>query len=241
MGAINKPLVISSSSVLDKYLEKLNHYKFQDVTMLYKYEDNKPFFTIMLLDNPLCFPDAIASLAKHINDFHEVNKADSFLDLMPWDFDEYRDAVLGNQELKTTLIKGIIGQGSSSTAFLTNKNEVIKLSAEPLYPLPGKLIKGVDLPILGTYLMPKGKHKGAIYGVKEPLIENSFLRPISSFEYGRIRSDFFKKIKLADRRYDFTDDFSLNPLFAIQIGFLRDKPYILDHQVIKNRPLYEHY
>ena len=173
MGAINKTLVHSPSSVLDKYLNGMHHYKFEDATILCTQEEGEVFSKIVLFDKPIGFIDAILFLDQHIYSFKHSKKQGLNLDLEPWHFCKYNKALSSYTALKNAPIKGIIGQGRSSTAFLTAKNDVIKLSVEPLYPLPGKLINGVDLHILDTYLMPKGKSKGIIRGMKEPLVENS--------------------------------------------------------------------
>jgi len=242
MGMINKPLVHNSASVLDKYLEKMKHYRFQDATILYKHEDEKPFSSIMLLDNPLCFPDAILSLKQHITDFKHCKKQGLDLDLEPWHFCKYNEALSSYTTLKNVPIKGIIGQGTYSTAFLTIEDDIIKLSPAPIFPSAEKFIEDVEIPILERYLIPKGKNKGVIRGMKEPLVENSLLNNISEKEYLEIRRGFSKKIKGINPIYEFNLDFPSDYwIGSKQIGFLRDKPYILDHQVIKNRPLYEHY
>lgn len=243
MGMINKPLVHNSASVLDKYLEKMKHYRFQDVTMLYKYEDNGEVFSkIVLLDKPLCFPDAIEVLKKYIKEIKLKNKGALKLDLKVRDFDEYKEGLLMSSQLTNTAVKGIIGQGGSCTAFLTDGNEAIKLSPAPIFSSAEKFIEDVELPILDKYLMPQSEPENLIYGMKEPLVENNLLIDISINKYNEIWKDFYKKIKKVNLEYDFWLDFALNELRgAKQIGFLRDKPYILDHQVIKNRPLYEHY
>jgi hypothetical protein len=240
-GIINKPFLKPPNEILRKYFEVLKPSKFQDITILFKESEDEMFSNIMLLQEPLSFSKAIDSLDKHINDFHTSKQNFKTLGLITRDFAKYKKAILKNLELHNTKIKGIIGQGASSSAFLTDKNEVIKLSTEPLYPLPDKIIQNVDLPILKTYLIPNRKATHTIYGIKEPLAENSLIRNISDEEYFKLRSYFYTQIKKANPHYDFEKDFSLNPDFAMQIGFYKNKPYILDRQVITNRPLYEHY
>lgn len=238
MGGINKPLVNTSSSLLGEYFKKMNHYKFNDVTMLYKGQKN-PWSGIILFNKPVPFTEALPRLTKNIEEIggskSKIEKM--YLFLHGEDFKFFEDAIEHNDKLKDIPIKGIIGQGLSSTAFLTDQDEVIKLSRVPIFPDLKEIIKDVEIPIKEIYFSKTDK-SGMIYGMKEPLVENTLVRDVSDGEYKEIWTDFYQKIKKENSEYEFESDFSLDDsTCSKQLGFIADKPYLIDHQCIKFRPL----
>ena len=236
MGSINRPLVKNVNPILNEYFQKMNHYKFNDVTMLYKGKEN-PWAGILLLDKSIPFPEALPHLTKNIDEIESSAMGDMYLFLQGADFKFFEDAITHNDKLKDISIKGIIGQGLSSTAFLTDQDEVIKLSRVPIFPALKDVVRDVEIPIKDIYYS-KTETSGMIYGMKEPLVENTLVRDVSDGEYKEIWTDFYKKIKKENPEYEFEADFSSDdPTCSKQIGFIADKPYLIDHQCIKNRPL----
>lgn len=235
MGLFGRSQVKSAASVFNKYLEKMDHYKFENTTILYRKTDGSKRANIILLDEPQKFSEALSLLAKKISDFSCGTKKDVQLCLLGHEFEDFAKALNKNRKLKHTYIKGIVGQGGSSTAFLTDKNDVIKLAIFPIFPSEKDFIKGVEIPITKRYAIKSG-YTGAFYAMREPLAENHYLRDVTNEEYGKIWADFNQKIKTVNPEYKFADDFDeLDCGCSSQIGFINDMPYILDHQVIKNR------
>lgn len=242
MGVAMRPLVKAVNPVLSKYLREMQQVRFQDATILHSGEKGLNVSRIILLDTSLSFPDAIASLSQNIKAFKTSGIYGVELGLKIYSFNELKEAVSACNGLKDMAIKGIIGQGDSATAFLTESNEVIKLSLNrPIFPTPETFIEGVELPILSRYFMPVPEQADIIYGMMEPLAENSSLRDISRDKYNEIWNGFDAILQENHPSFAFNNDFSPNDYGdRRQIGFIGDIPYLLDHQVIVGRELQKH-
>lgn len=237
MGLSGRPMVKSLIPVLDKYFEKLSQLKFHDSTILYKNDGGRPCTKILLLDNPMNFNDGLNTLQSNIFKYQQIDRPISLkLKYSPTSYCYYKTFFDSIPEFQHTSVKGIIGEGSFSTAFLTSKDEVIKLSDYPNFPNVKHFIEGVEIPILDRYVAKM--NKTLIYGVKEPFAEDASVRDISLEDYNKIWRDFHIKLQNVDPNYDFDFDFKRGHIQASrQIGFIDDTPYLLDHGSILNRPL----
>jgi len=144
-------------------------------------------------------------------------------------------------EIPNKKVKGIVGYGAFSKAFLTSDYKVLKLSTDPLFPSEADFIKDVDVPIYKSYIAHLNNGE-KVYGALEAFAESAVVR----FDLSKLKNiaeyqrnwDILNDILWAKTNYEFDYDFGEGiPLFAKQMGFIGDKPYLLDHQSVLGRPL----
>ena len=212
-------------------------------TMLYSKKERpgaNKFSKIILLENPHPFSAALkeirdilcASVSQKCcaDDGHRVM---SRLDLS--EFNAYDKALSEHPSAGNTKIKGIVGQGGCSTAFLTEENNIFKISDCPLFPSPENMTDA-EIPIKERFLF--GRSVDRLYGAIEPLAENTELRPTSFAEYQDAWKKLDERLKRKNPDYEFSKcEFDYDEHHQSQLGFSGDTPYLLDHQCIKDRPL----
>lgn len=202
---------------------------------------NAPNGSWLLLDNPQPLNVALKKF-QNVNDtlFKSNQEKYWFFDkeLNPFDADEINDVVSTNG-ISNILIRGRIGYGSSSQAFLTSDYKVLKLSRSPNYPDEKSFIEGLDVPIIKRLKLNNG-----IYGVVNPftVVGGVHLRqPDGSFDIAKFRDSWkYLNSKLEGTGYKFSSDFCpTEELDAAQIGFIGNRPYLLDSECVKGRRLAE--
>lgn len=202
---------------------------------------NAPNCSWLMLEQP-------QPLSKALKQFQEVNdtlfKSDQdkywFFDkdLNPFDANEIND-VASTNGISNILIRGRIGYGSSSQAFLTSDYKVLKLSRSPNYPEEKSFIKDLDIPIL-----KKLKLNNGLYCVINPFatVGSVHLRNADgSFDMAKFKNSWkYLNSKLEGTGYKFSSDFCpTEEIDAAQIGFIGDKPFLLDSECVKGRKLAE--
>lgn len=227
---LNKP----SGSILEKYFQKLGNYKMSDFTILYRNSNEREPAKSIIFDSPKLFDEGIDMLEHYIKAVPRHEKF--YSDFDRFDFKYYQDALNKLPKLKQEKIVGMIGQGNSNTAFLTQDEIIIKCSLYPNFPSKKNFIEDVDAPILERYIIQKPEVEN-VYIMKSPLTEEATLRNLTIEEYNKIWTDFYAKIKKVDPNYTFHDFDYGNIDGARQVGFIDDKPYLFDHETIKNRPI----
>lgn len=196
----------------------------KNMTLLRVENSNKVNTTpIVLLKTPMKFCDSLNVLG--LNGYHSKTS-----------FEEYKEAIQKTPGLKNTFIRGIVGQGSSSTAFLSESGNVIKLSKDPNFPSPKEFIKNLEVPILNRYIVDL-QNGQKIYGVEELFAEDATIRGISLEEYNKIFDKFSETLKNANPNYSFKDFHYNNFIYFDQLGFVNDTPYLIDHECIRGREL----
>jgi len=239
MGRANIPLIEpisklvekSGTSILDKYFEKLNRFDLPEATILHK-KEGAADLELMILNTPLHFNEALEALSKNIKKIED----NPLFELHDFYFDHYQQACQKNHKLQKTLIKGIAGQGLSSTAFLTTEGEIIKLTFEPLCPHRQHFAKKVEIPILDKY-KEKLDDGSIVYGIKEQFTEVGSIRNMTLKQYNKIWDTLHDELKRVNPKFDFCDFKRNNLDYRMQLGFIEDTPYIIDHGCISGRPL----
>ena len=239
MGRVNIPLIEpisklvekSGTSILDKYFKKLNRFDLPEATILHK-KDGAADLELMILNTPLPFNEAIEALSKNIKKIED----NPLFEIHDFYFDHYQQACQQNHKLQKTIIKGIAGQGMSSTAFLTNKDEIIKLTFEPLCPHRQHFAKKVEIPILDRYKETLADGS-IVYGIKEVFTEVGSIRDMTLKKYNKIWDMLHDELKRVNPKFDFCDFKRNNLDYRMQLGFVDDTPYVIDHGCISGRPL----
>ncbi|MDD3436501.1 MAG: hypothetical protein PHC64_05035 [Candidatus Gastranaerophilales bacterium] len=223
------------------YRENLVPIKVGECTILGRRgsDDNTVIGKIMLLDTPMGFADAIIALAKKITDFErkfrkipstvgDLSQGLNDVDLCLYhtSFDYYLKAIRKQPELKDIQIRGIIGQGGSSTAFLTANNTVVKLSPFRNFPLEKAFIEEVDIPVLDSYVIDTPPLE--LYVAHVPFAKEASILGVSDEDFLGIFNQFRQKIN----PYSFDIDFGPEACHKKQVGFLAGKPYLLDPECI---------
>lgn len=237
---------IDLSFLPQSYRENLIPFRLQGYTILGKRPASSSIIQggILLLDKPLRFADAIPALGKYIDNFgfnlkdipfsSDVLVApDDKMELWIYrtSFDFYKQGIEQVPELKDIPIKGIIGQGGSSTCFLTTDNTVLKLSEFRNFPLSDEFIEGVDIPVLGSKVINTPLE---LFVAHVPFAEEASLIDTPLNDFLKIRQDFYQKIKKINPNYNF-HDFNDTEGARAQVGFVDGQPYLLDPQCIVYR------
>ena len=211
--------------LLDKLSAQMKHFELtKNMTLLRVKNSNKDNTTpIILLKTPMKFYDSLNTLG--LSGYHSKTS-----------FEEYKEAIQKTPDLKNTSILGIVGQGTSSTAFLSESGNVIKLSKYPNFPSPKEFIKNLEVPILKRYIVDL-QNGQKIYGAEEMFAEDATIRGISLEEYNKIFDKFSETLKNANPNYSFKDFFYNNFIYFDQLGFVNDTPYLIDHECIRGREL----
>lgn len=245
MGTINHPVVDAGALTLEKYRRNMDNVHLNGASILFSENaknKNGDFKTkIILLDNPFPFAEGIKKIKETIltspydlsGNRHGIKVHSYFY---PREYEYLSQVVAKDKKIKDIQIKGIMGQGTYSSAFLTKDNDIFKLSWAPLFPASEHMIDG-EIPIKERFVIESPREP--LYGVIEPLAENTILKPISRQEYNDIWKKFDARIKQKDPKYEFSeDDFEYDsPFHQSQIGFISETPYFLDHQIVRGRPL----
>lgn len=231
----------SCASVLDK----LASYRgIAGVDIKYKPTGILRTTQIMLIDHNEGFAKAIDTFGRAITDFKDrTTTSPCSLNLKPWDFKLYKDFVENIPALKKLAIRGIVGQGYSSSAFLTAEDETIKLSTVPNFPYPDDFVPGLEVPVIGSYT----SNNGRVYGVKEPFAEIAAIRYDSDDDNAKsalnsIWDNLYNTLKEFNERrkktfsFDFDFQRGQSSLFT-QTGFINNNSHLLDHGSIKGRNL----
>lgn len=229
MGLTNNPIIKSRSNyikssgikLLDKHLARMKHMDLVgDMTLLSAENSNT---SIVLLKTPMKFCDSLDILG--FSGFHSKTS-----------FEDFKKALQKTPDLKSTSILGIVGQGTSSTAFLTESGTVIKLSKYPIFPSPKEFVKDLEVPILKRHIVDL-QNGQKIYGVEEMFTEDATIRGITLEEYNKIFDKFSETLKNANPNYSFKDFYYSNFIYFDQVGFVNDTPYLIDHECIRGREL----
>jgi hypothetical protein len=229
----NEVIHSNISPTLNKYFEKLNHFERPDATILYK-KNNEIDLELIILKTPDLFNNALETLRKNIK--HPPKNIASKLSLHDEFFDNYIQISKKVPALQKTYIKGIAGQGMSSTAFLTNNDEILKLSFCPLFPSEKNFAHGVEIPIIDRYKV-KLDDGTMVYGMKEKFAEVGSIRNMSIDEYNNVWDQLNYNLKQVNPKYTFCDFKRNNLNYRMQLGFVEDVPYLLDHECIDRRHL----
>lgn len=191
---------------------------------------------VLLLNAPLKFEEAIKKFDEIITENRDS------IGIKNIHFLDYKNAVKKHSELRKIKIKGIVGQGAFSTAFLTTDGTIIKLSTDRVFPKKKNFVAGVDAPIFGTYVS-KINSSDIIYGVQEPFLKEGSILNIPQSIYNTIYENFETILKEYNRKhnknYRFSFDFRMEGKSGLrQMGFDENgKPYLMDRQCIENRNL----
>lgn len=234
----------SAESILQKYMGKLDHFDgVSDVKILYNKNMPEEQFPAFLLKKPMEFKKALDFLSSKIKEFRLSNPP---FDRLAYhdDFELFKEAI-ENGGIPNISIKGIIGQGKWSTAFLTSDNKVIKLSSHPHFPAKEHFIEGLDVPIYDRYIVPVSNGK-TIYGATNPLTKVGFIKfnPLEVkdlIEYGKswdiLDARLTKENKTKGKYYCWDDFCKSKKISTRQMGFIGDKGYLLDSACVWGRPL----
>lgn len=236
MGLCNQTSISSGERIFQKYLTTLEHYRaIPGVSILYS-KESKCVANIMLFDKPLKIAKALDFLKNKIAELDSLEEyrpssLPFFFCLREQNFDVFKEAI-AKGDIPNLEIKGIIGQGRHSTAFLTCDNKVLKLAIKPNFPDNKYFMEGIDVPIYDRYIARKvmsGKYN--VYGALEGLAEVFPIKDITNNEYFNIYSYFGTKTKAIN------EDYSLQDFCAFQVGVINGKHYIIDHECVVGRPL----
>lgn len=253
---VNKQVSFTSAIQVLERLEK--HRPVEGISVLVAKHDLVS--KIILFDEAKKFGETITFLKEKILEIKKTDYGNNIPgynagSLWTRGLDTYKEAIEQDKlkGLKDVQIKGIVGQGGYSTAFLTSDNKVIKLSTNPIFPKPEDMIEGVDVPIEERYMAEVSPYN-YVYGLKEQFLEVACLRKNFLFDdFCKVEKLFNKKLKAHNKQhgliaaikyfiakiqgkakeYKLAFDFGSH-----QIGIAEDgKIYLLDHQCIENRPL----
>lgn len=242
-GAFNPPIMPYAfhlgAEVLEGLYKKLHPCQITGAKILYK-EGKGPsnWGKIIIFDESMPISNGFEFLKKA---FREGNNADSsyVLDLYPNGFMHFNEAVL-NRYIPNLSIKGIIGQGNHSTAFLTVDNNVLKLSTKPNFPSKEQFIPGVEVPIYERFIA-RLPENNTVYGVLEALAEPANIRwaesnPSDMKKFLEYWANLDERLR-QKTNYKFSSDFSSRHKTMRQMGIIREKPYLIDHECISGRHL----
>lgn len=245
-GTINKTLIRtpidSGSEVLSAYFKKLHPYKLPGITILSKQEGARNAAQVFILNERMKLSDSMRffdELIKAIKTYGQEFPL-SGCDFFRGNFRSFNEAIT-RQEIPDVNVKGIIGTGYSSTAFLTSDNKVLKLSVNPNFPSKEHFVSDVDVPIFQRYVAHTTTGK-PIFGVLEALTECAKLRFDKTKNQDILNFqeiwDFLNRKLRVKTTYNFGSDFERdNPISIKQVGFIGDTPYLIDHECIENRLL----
>lgn len=239
-GLCNQALIHSEHPALKAYLTKLDHHReIPGFTILSKYEkstDTRIHPPVILFDTPKKFDkalDLLGTLIDRLQKSMEDNEISLQFSMeqscLP--FNLFKKAV-EEGKIPNFNIKGFMGRGDYNAAFLTADNNIIKLSSNPNFP--DKIIEGVEVPIYARYIADNvGREDEKVYGVLEELTETAPLRGIGREELEAIFQTMNGKLAKINPDYYIHDDHDM------QIGFIGNTPYLIDHGCITNRLLAE--
>lgn len=217
---------------LNSVLSGLEKHSFEGVSV---YRQPPLRSRIILLDDAKKISEALDILSEKIKTLskNKTIKLEIFTD----QFKTYKHFIDHGllPEIENISIKGIVGQGSSSTAFLTSDNKVIKLSRAPIFPSSKDFIEGMDAPIFRCFKARTLLH--SVYGVIEPYLEPAILRgSFNMKESYKIINSNIAKLKEVNKSRG--TKYRIQDFNWQQIGFDENGTYyFLDHQCIQNRPL----
>lgn len=249
MGISNVPAVTIASSlrnILESYLGKLKTCKLPNSVILGRKLDSlRVQGEIILLDSPTDFKNALQILKDTIsslkNDFITNEEGYGIVShLNPDNFDVCEKAIEEDPKLAAMRIKGLIGKGSFSTAFLTDSDSVVKLSKVRNFPIPKEFIEGFDIPPLTTMKDSWYTTKSGIYVAHVPFAQEASLIGMPNSEFRRQFDRLQTIMKEANPEYEF-QDFSCRPSSMKQIGIIKDtitgeeRVVLLDPECVKNR------
>lgn len=243
--AVAEPIVDTGAVILRKYLGKFVHfYDIPGVSILYNSTLPKCQKPLVLLNEATEFNRALKLLSRKVDKINNLYTIPYTSNLSREKFILYRSAI-GEGKIPDKSIKGIIGQGRFSTAFLEPNYTVSKLSRIPNFPAKKHFIEGVDLPIYDRKIVTIGNT--IIHYVHNPLVELASTKfdpsnPKDLEEFGKywdILNDNLKKYNnIYGTNYSFGVDFKRSdPESMRQMGFIGDTPYLIDYQCIDGRPL----
>lgn len=240
IGICNRPLLHSDNPTLNAYLTRLDHYdEIPGVTILSKYikaTDTRIHPPVILFDAPKKFDKAIDSLTSLIDSLQEKKDENEMslqfsMDYNYLPFSLFKKAV-EEGKIPNFDIKGLMGRGDYNAGFLTTNDNIIKLSDNPNFPDKETYIEGVEVPIYARYIADSvGVGKEKVYGVLEELVETAALRGIGYEELGDIFQTMNQKLAKINPDYYISDDHDM------QIGFIGNTPYLIDHGCVAFRPL----
>lgn len=242
IGLSHRTAVKPANTIIRAYLKNLEHYhnnNLPGINMLYKlidpYAVHSPvilFKEITPFDKSLDFLTKTVSKIKELQSHKKTALPFKFKEIESENFELYKKAI-DTGIIPNFRIKGMIGQGRDSTAFLTSDNKVIKLSLKPNFPDEDTFVEGIEIPILARYIAENVDGKGTrVYGVLEELTEVLSLRDPSSREFEAYANEINRRLEKINPDYELQDD------NALQFGFIGNKLFLIDHQCIRDRKLF---
>ena len=239
MGFLNSSIVKTAKkttvSVLDNYLAKFAVINDENLNVFFDPSSASKQTKCILFKEPMDFPDALELLGEKL--YHIKNNYNFLHTLSSDKCNKFKSMCQHLPELQKTQIKGVIGSGCSNTAFLPADDKIIKLSLWPSYPTEKYFIDTVEVPIIERYFFDNSNGL-KVYGVKELLCEPASSNNLTELEYTKIWDDFNQKIQINNPKYSFTDFHRDDISDCKQIGFINNKPYLVDHGCIYGRPFF---
>lgn len=246
MGLFNRPILTTSGeNVLKGFYQRTLPHKITGGFILYKQSLAKiDWSKTLIFDNEMSFIDSLDYLRATIENarYNVLDHSRVRMHGRLCDFETFKEAALvPNSFLSKLKIKGMIGQGAYSTAFLTSDNKLLKLSLKPNFPSTENFVEGVDIPIFERHIIQLPQRNENVFGAIEALAEPGEVRceGMQENEFGKYW-DMLNRNLRQHSNWHFSSDFKRTDPYSIrQVGFIGKTPYLIDHECIANRPLAE--
>lgn len=245
-GTINKATIDSSfeigESILKNYRAKMKHIDFPDFTILHNLVDFGQvcilFKKQMKLDKVFSyFSKNMEKIAKTVDGLENIYQGHIKEHFNNETLSVFSSAIKKG-DIPNLNIKGLMGYGSFSSAFLTSDNKILKLSECPIYPKDKNFIKGVDVPMYAKYASHMDKKN--VYGLLEAFTEVANIKllndDLAESKFNQAWDKLNQELK-SKTDYDFTLDFNKSQSSMRQMGFIGDTPYLIDTECVMGRPL----